>query len=130
VASFLTLSLAGGVGRKAQAKHHKMCTQVRYPKKSCEFLLDLLKNAESNAETQSLDLNKLYVSHIAVQRAQKHRRRTYRAHGRINAYLSSPSHIELYLTEREAALPKGAADGAIVTRGASNKSSARSRLQQ
>ena len=26
----------------------------------------------------------LVISHIAVQRAQKQRRRTYRAHGRIN----------------------------------------------
>jgi len=30
------------------------------------------------------------------------RRRTYRAHGRINPYMSSPCHIELWLTEGEA----------------------------
>eukprot|EP00983_Pelagomonas_calceolata_P014323 456345-Pelagomonas_calceolata.AAC.2 len=30
------------------------------------------------------------------------RRRTYRAHGRINPYMSSPCHIELVLKEREA----------------------------
>lgn len=29
------------------------------------------------------------------------RRRTYRAHGRINPYMSSPCHIELWLTEAE-----------------------------
>lgn len=40
----------GGVGRSAQAKMHKTCTQSRWPIKSCEFLLNLLKNAESNAE--------------------------------------------------------------------------------
>jgi large subunit ribosomal protein L17e len=27
-------------------------------------------------------------------------RRTYRAHGRINAYMSTPSHIELFLSEK------------------------------
>ena len=32
---------------------------------------------------------------------QNKRRRTYRAHGRINAYQSTPSHIELTLTEED-----------------------------
>ena len=41
----------GGVGRKAQAKNHNW-TQGRWPKKSAQFLLDLLKNAESNAEVK------------------------------------------------------------------------------
>merc|ERR1719481_1269840 len=31
----------------------------------------------------------------------KMRRRTYRAHGRINPYMSSPCHIEMILVERE-----------------------------
>lgn len=40
----------GGVGRHAQAKQHHLSTQARWPKKSAEFILGLLKNAESNAE--------------------------------------------------------------------------------
>ena len=41
----------GGVGRTAQAKNEKQSNgQGRWPAKSCEFLLALLKNAESNAE--------------------------------------------------------------------------------
>ncbi len=40
----------GGVGRCAQAKQHASATQARWPKKSAEFILNLLKNAESNAE--------------------------------------------------------------------------------
>uniref|UniRef100_A0A674GHN1 Large ribosomal subunit protein uL22 n=1 Tax=Taeniopygia guttata TaxID=59729 RepID=A0A674GHN1_TAEGU len=39
----------GGVGRCAQAKQWGW-TQGRWPKKSAEFLLHMLKNAESNAE--------------------------------------------------------------------------------
>ena len=35
------------------------------------------------------------------------RRRTYRAHGRINPYMSSPCHIELILNEKEQAFAKG-----------------------
>lgn len=36
------------------------------------------------------------------------RRRTFRAHGRINAYQSSPSHIEIIVTEEEEAVAKAA----------------------
>jgi large subunit ribosomal protein L17e len=39
----------GGVGRTAQAKEFGT-TQGRWPVKSVKFILDLLKNAESNAE--------------------------------------------------------------------------------
>ena len=34
------------------------------------------------------------------------RRRTYRTHGRINPYMSSPCHIEMILTEKEQIVPK------------------------
>merc|ERR1711944_228408 len=73
----------GGIGRHAQAKVHGT-SQGRWPKKSCEFLLDLLKNAESNAEYKGLDPDHLVIEHIQVNRAPKMRRRTYRAHGHIN----------------------------------------------
>merc|ERR1712150_242414 len=90
----------GGVGRHAQAKVHGT-SQGRWPKKSAEFLLHLLKNAESNAEYKGLDTEHLVVDHIQVNRAPKMRRRTYRAHGRINPYMSSPCHIEVVLMEKE-----------------------------
>jgi large subunit ribosomal protein L17e len=41
------------IGRKAQAKKYKNSGgQGRWPEKSCRFLLDLLTNAESNAEVR------------------------------------------------------------------------------
>merc|ERR1712223_1168113 len=95
----------GGVGRHAQAKVHGT-SQGRWPKKSAKFLLHLLKNAESNAEYKGLDADHLVVDHIQVNRAPKMRRRTYRAHGRINPYMSSPCHIEVVLVEKEQAFAK------------------------
>merc|ERR1739838_929289 len=95
----------GGVGRHAQANVHG-ATQGRWPKKSANFLLQLLKNAESNAEYKGLDTDHLVIEHIQVNRAPKMRRRTYRAHGRINPYMSSPCHIEVILGEREQAIAK------------------------
>jgi large subunit ribosomal protein L17e len=49
------------------------------------------------------------------------RRRTYRAHGRINAYQSSPCHIEMVLTETAEDVPRAEESRALVkktTRGA------------
>merc|ERR1719174_229037 len=100
----------GCVGRHAQAKNApgpSGQTQCRWPTKSCKFLLHLLKNAESNAEVKGLDTESLEITHIQVNRAQKQRRRTYRAHGRTNPYMSSPSHIEMILSEKSAAVGVG-----------------------
>ncbi len=45
----------GGVGRTPQAKNEGSTTaQGRWPKKSVQFLLGLLKNAESNAEVRHM----------------------------------------------------------------------------
>jgi large subunit ribosomal protein L17e len=58
---------------------------ARWPVKSASFLIDLLKNAEANADTKGLDTSTLVVKHIQVNQAPKQRRRTYRAHGRVCA---------------------------------------------
>merc|ERR1712178_106361 len=100
----------GGVGRTSQAKNAGATNgQARWPKKSAEFMLNLLSNAEANAELKSLETDKLFISHIQVNRAQQQRRRTYRAHGRINPYMSSPCHVELILSQKENTVkaPKG-----------------------
>ena len=74
---------ASGVGRTPQVKPFKV-TQGRWPVKSVEFITGLLKNAESNAEAKGLDISNLVIRHIQVNQAPKQRRRTFRAHGRIN----------------------------------------------
>merc|ERR1711936_35464 len=118
----------GGVGRHAQAKVHGTC-QGRWPTKSAEFLLHLLKNAESNAEYKGLDADHLVVDHIQVNRAPKMRRRTYRAHGRINPYMSSPCHIEICLVEKEQAFSKTAAPEEPEKKKVSQKKLKRQKLQ-
>eukprot|EP01117_Protostelium_nocturnum_P006615 TRINITY_DN2380_c0_g1_i1.p1 TRINITY_DN2380_c0_g1~~TRINITY_DN2380_c0_g1_i1.p1 ORF type:complete len:200 (-),score=47.01 TRINITY_DN2380_c0_g1_i1:104-703(-) len=102
----------GGVGRTAQVNNFYLATQGRWPEKSCEFLLNLLENAEANAELKGLDSKNLFIDHIQVNQAQRGRRRTYRAHGRINPYMSSPCHIELILSEKGETVPVSAAEKA------------------
>lgn len=95
----------GGVGRCAQAKVWGV-SQGRWPEKSAKFLLGLLKNVQSNGEMKGLDISKLTITHIQVNQAPKQRRRTHRAHGRVNPYMSSPSHIELICSEDYETIPK------------------------
>merc|ERR1712160_8623 len=90
----------GCIGRTAQAKAFKM-SQGRWPVKSAKIVLDLLRNAEGNAEFKNLDADNLVIKHIQVNCAQQGRRRTYRAHGRMGPYMSNPSHIQMILEEKE-----------------------------
>ncbi|CAE8623727.1 unnamed protein product [Polarella glacialis] len=95
----------GCIGRTPQAKEFKM-SQGRWPVKSCKIVLNLLQNAESNAEFKNLDTETLYIQHIQVNVAQCGRRRTYRAHGRIGPYMNVPCHVEMILAEKEEAVEK------------------------
>jgi len=99
----------GSTGRTGQAKEWGL-TKGRWPEKSVRLILSLLKNAQSNAETKRLNVDKLVVKDVQVNQAMKGRRRTYRAHGRINAYLSSNCHVQLVCQEVQDRIKKGAAD--------------------
>merc|ERR1712113_1210160 len=120
----------GGVGRHAMGKQALGSSQCRWPEKSCRYLLDLLQNAESNAETRNLNTDKLFIEWIMVNAAQKQRRRTYRAHGRINPFMSNPCHIEMVSTEDEdtAARPEDL-DGSRKVKKISKKKHARERMR-
>lgn len=58
-------------------------SKARWPVKSAEHIIDLLKNAEANADGKGLDTSALIIKRIQVNQAPKGRRRTYRAHGRV-----------------------------------------------
>ena len=121
---------SGSIGRTGQTKEFKSPTSKgRWPKKSCQIILGMLKNAESNAEVKGLDVDALVIDHIQgchsqflsftnpnyiffkVNAAAKQRRRTYRAHGRINPYMASPCHVEIMLSEHEVAVARAAESG-------------------
>ena len=74
-------------------------TKGRWPEKCVRYMLGLLKNARANAEAKKLNVEKLAIKNVFVNQATKGRRRTYRAHGSINAYLSSNCHVEIVCEE-------------------------------
>jgi large subunit ribosomal protein L17e len=59
---------AGGIGRASQAKQFKT-TKGRWPEKSVRHILNLLKNAESNADAKDLDKEELVIKNINVNQA-------------------------------------------------------------
>ena len=113
------------IGRTAQAQRWGQ-TLGRWPEKSTKHCLALLKNLHANAEAKGLEVEKCIVSHAAVNKAVKGRRRTYRAHGRISPYLSNNCHIEFFVTEKAEQVKKAHEDkkGVRLTK----KQAARQRL--
>lgn len=97
----------GGIGRHAAGKQHKAPgDKVAWPQKATKSFLDLLRNIESNAEAKGLNIDEVKITHANCNQAPKMRRRTYRAHGRINAYMSCPAHIELMAEESNLEIAK------------------------
>ena len=74
-------------------------------------MIGLLENLVANAESKSLDVEKLVLTHVQCNEAQNGRRRTYRAHGRINAYMNCPCHVEMYAEEKEENMERPKASG-------------------
>ena len=86
------------VARTGQATQFGV-TQGRWFHKSVDLLLTLVRNLEANAAMKHLDTARLVIRHVQVNRAPHGRRRTYRAHGRITPFLSSPCHIQMFAEE-------------------------------
>jgi large subunit ribosomal protein L17e len=97
----------GGCGRHAQGKNQNAPgSQVGWPVKACTHFQSLLTNVIANADLKGLDTDNCVIKHVQVNRAVKQRRRTYRAHGRINPYMSNPSHVEMIIVEQGDAVAK------------------------
>ncbi|KAK2115058.1 E3 ubiquitin-protein ligase sh3rf1 [Saguinus oedipus] len=87
-------------------KATKYLKDVTYRNSAYRSEVTMVELAESNAELKSLDVDSLVIEHIQVNKAPKMRHCTYRAHDRINPYVSSPCHTEMILTQKKPILPK------------------------
>ena len=83
------------MGRTGQAKAYGLAKR-RWPQKSIKYILNLLQNAKASAEAKKSNVEKLAIKKIVVNHAMKRRRRTYRVHGSITAYLGSNCHVEIF----------------------------------
>mgnify|MGYP003421285138 FL=1 len=114
------------VARTGQATEFGV-TQGRWPEKSVKILQNLLQNMEANAKAKQLEADKLIIQHVQVNRAQRGRRRTYRAHGRITPFMSSPCHVELFAEIPALGIKKEAEKSTVVK---SLKAQAKSRVRR
>jgi len=99
----------GATGRTGQAKEWGL-THGRWPEKSVRVVQGLLTNLKANAESKRLNVDNLVIANVQVNQATKGRRRTFRAHGRINAYLSSNCHVAIRGEEKEVKTKKAPVD--------------------
>lgn len=71
----------------------------RYPVKAASQILDVLINAEANAEYQGLDTENLKIEHISSHRGYVIRGWTPRAFGRASPFNTPTTHIQVVLGE-------------------------------
>jgi large subunit ribosomal protein L22 len=71
----------------------------RYPVKAASQILDVLVNAEANAEYQGLDTDNLEIVHISSHRGYVIRGWTPRAFGRASPFNTPTTHIQIVLGE-------------------------------
>jgi large subunit ribosomal protein L22 len=71
----------------------------RYPVKAAKEILNVLENAEANAENQELDLDNLKLIHISANRGVIIRGWTPRAFGRASPFNTPTTHIQVVLGE-------------------------------
>ncbi len=74
----------------------------RYPKKIARQLLQILANAESNAEYEGLDTDQLYVKVASCARGRIQKANMPRAHGRATQWNEQTTNVEIVVAEREA----------------------------
>lgn len=70
-------------------------TRGRWPKKSAQFMIDLLESIKENAVARNINPAELVITHVQVSKAPVIYGRVFRAHGRVNAFNKSPCHIQV-----------------------------------
>ena len=89
--------------RYNQEVAHKTATGPgRYPKKVAREVLEVLQNAEANAEYEGMDVDTLYVRVASCARGRIVKANMPRAHGRATAWNEQTTNVEIVLAEREA----------------------------
>ncbi|HUZ79046.1 MAG TPA: 50S ribosomal protein L22 [Thermoplasmata archaeon] len=86
-----------------ETSHKRGVGPGRFPKKVAKNVLQILRNAESNAEYESLDTDRLYVKVAASSRGRILKASMPRAHGRATPWNEQTTHIEIVLAERKEA---------------------------
>jgi large subunit ribosomal protein L22 len=83
-----------------ETAHKKRTGPGRYPKKVAKHILQILTNAEANAEYEGLDAETLVVRVASSARGRIQKANMPRAHGRATAWNEQTTNIEIVLSEK------------------------------
>jgi large subunit ribosomal protein L22 len=86
-----------------ETAHKKETGPGRYPKKVARQVLQILANAEANAEYEGLDTDALFIRVAASGRGRITKANMPRAQGRATAWNEQTTNIEIVLAERSEA---------------------------
>ncbi len=81
--------------------HKKGIGPGAYPVKACKLILDVIKNAENNAEYKGLDPENMYIAHISTYRGRMIKSYMPRAFGRATAWHERTTNVEIIIAEKE-----------------------------
>ena len=71
----------------------------RYPVKASKAILNVIENAEANAEYKGMDVENLKIEHISSHRGMVIRGARPRAFGRVTPFNTPTTHIQIVLVE-------------------------------
>lgn len=83
-----------------EVAHKRGIGPGRYPKKVAKHLLQVLTNAEANAEYEGMDTDALFVRVASSARGRIQKANMPRAHGRATAWNEQTTNVEIVLGER------------------------------
>ncbi|HTW76799.1 MAG TPA: 50S ribosomal protein L22 [Thermoplasmata archaeon] len=86
-----------------ETAHHRGTGPGRFPIKVAKQVLQVLKNAEENAEYDSLDTDRLYVKVAASSRGRIRTASMPRAQGRATQWNEQTTSVEIVLAEQKEA---------------------------
>jgi large subunit ribosomal protein L22 len=81
--------------------HHRGTGPGRFPVKVAKTVLQILQNAEENAEYDSLDTDRLYIKVAACARGRIRKASMPRAQGRATQWNEQTTNVEIVLAERK-----------------------------
>ena len=83
-----------------ETAHKRGIGPGRYPKKVAKSVLEVLRNAEQNAEYDGLDAERLFVKVAASGRGRIRKASMPRAHGHADPWNEQTTNVEIVLAER------------------------------
>ncbi|MGB6500112.1 MAG: 50S ribosomal protein L22 [Thermoplasmata archaeon] len=86
-----------------ETAHKRGIGPGRYPEKVIRQVLQILTNAEENAEYEGLDTDRLFIKVAASARGRIRKATMPRAHGRATNWNEQTTHIEIVLAEAKEA---------------------------